>query len=94
MLDKNNILKEKEYIDIFNSLNKKNLSVIYLTISGSHAYGTNNEDSDIDIRGIFLNPIESRIGIRSPIEDYHRYRKAPAFRHGDVRHVHRICISS
>ena len=70
MLDKNNILKRKEYIEIFDALNKKNLSVIYLTISGSHAYGTNNEDSDIDIRGVFLNSMESRIGIKSPIEDY------------------------
>ncbi|MCM1991543.1 DNA polymerase beta superfamily protein [Oceanirhabdus seepicola] len=32
-----------------------NANIIYLTLSGSHAYGTNNEYSDIDIRGIFLN---------------------------------------
>ena len=35
----------------------KNLgeNIILLTVGGSHAYGTNNEDSDLDIRGCALN---------------------------------------
>lgn len=35
----------------------KNLgnNVIILTLGGSHAYGTNNEDSDLDVRGCALN---------------------------------------
>ena len=28
------------------------------------------------------------------IHDYRKCRKAPAFRHGDMRHVHRICASN
>lgn len=35
----------------------KNLgdNIIFLTLGGSHAYGTNNENSDLDIRGCALN---------------------------------------
>lgn len=29
--------------------------IIFLTIGGSHAYGTNIEGSDVDIRGCALN---------------------------------------
>lgn len=37
--------------------NNENLgnNIIMLTLGGSYAYGTNNEDSDIDIRGCVLN---------------------------------------
>lgn len=37
--------------------NNENLgnNIIMLTLGGSYAYGTNNEDSDIDIRGCALN---------------------------------------
>lgn len=37
-------------------------NIILLTFGGSHAYGTNVEGSDIDIRGITYNPIESLLG--------------------------------
>ena len=33
-------------------------NIILLGLGGSYAYGTNNENSDIDIRGIFLNSKE------------------------------------
>lgn len=36
--------------------------VCYLTLSGSRAYGTNNEDSDIDIRGFALERPEEIFG--------------------------------
>ena len=31
-------------------------NIILLGLGGSHAYGTSNENSDLDIRGITLNP--------------------------------------
>ena len=31
-------------------------NIILLGLGGSHAYGTSNENSDVDIRGIALNP--------------------------------------
>lgn len=37
-------------------------NVILLTFGGSHAYGTNVEESDIDIRGITFNPVGSLLG--------------------------------
>ncbi len=54
---------EKKFIDILHTTDYDFLkttpslkdNLIYLTLSGSNAYGTNNEHSDVDIRGIFLN---------------------------------------
>lgn len=37
--------------------------LMYLTIGGSHAYGTNQEGSDIDIRGVALNSKEDLLGL-------------------------------
>lgn len=36
--------------------------IILLTLGGSHAYGTNNENSDIDIRGVTLEKSSDLIG--------------------------------
>ena len=51
-------IKEKLKSEEYNFLRKdKNLgrNIIILTLGGSHAYGTNNENSDLDIRGCALN---------------------------------------
>lgn len=40
---------------------RNNISL--LTYGGSHAYGTNIEDSDIDIRGIYLNTPKHILGV-------------------------------
>lgn len=54
MTDIKRILKNKEYDFLRND---KNLgkNIILLGFGGSYAYGTNNETSDIDIRGIAVN---------------------------------------
>lgn len=50
--------------------------VILETIAGSHLYGTNHANSDIDIRGIAIEPINCIIGLEKfeqyehPVEDY------------------------
>jgi predicted nucleotidyltransferase len=36
--------------------------IVYEVISGSHAYGTNVEGSDVDIRGVFIMPTEEMLG--------------------------------
>ena len=39
-----------------------NNNIILLTLGGSHAYGTNNENSDIDVRGVMFNPMSTLLG--------------------------------
>lgn len=47
-------LKSEEYDFLREDKNLGN-NIIILTLGGSHAYGTNNENSDLDIRGCALN---------------------------------------
>jgi len=54
-------IKEKLKTDEYNFLREdKNLggNIILLTLGGSHAYGMDKEGSDLDVRGIALNPKE------------------------------------
>ena len=48
------LLKTKEY-DFLRTNEHLGKNIILLTLGGSHAYGTNNKDSDLDIRGIAIN---------------------------------------
>lgn len=43
--------------------------LIYITISGSHLYGFNSPDSDIDYRGCFITKTENLLGLNTP-RDY------------------------
>ena len=45
-------------------------NTIYITKYGSHAYGTNTPESDLDIRGIAIPPKEYYFGILSNFEQY------------------------
>lgn len=47
-------IKSEEYDFLRKDENLGN-NIIILTLGGSHAYGTNNENSDLDIRGCALN---------------------------------------
>lgn len=48
------ILKTKEY-DFLRTNEHLGRNIILLGLGGSHAYGTNVESSDVDVRGIALN---------------------------------------
>ena len=48
-------LNQEEY-DFLRSNPRLGSNIILLGLGGSYAYKTNNENSDIDIRGITLNP--------------------------------------
>ena len=48
------MLKTTEY-DFLRENPHLGKNICYLTLGGSHAYGTNVEGSDVDIRGIALN---------------------------------------
>ena len=56
------ILNRPEY-DFINNNEYLGKHVILLGLAGSHAYGTNIEGSDIDIRGITLNQKSDLIGL-------------------------------
>ncbi|MBA4188300.1 MAG: nucleotidyltransferase [Planctomycetaceae bacterium] len=43
-------------------------AALFWTVSGSHLYGFPSVDSDIDLRGCFLAPLRSVIGLKSPPE--------------------------
>jgi predicted nucleotidyltransferase len=42
---------------------KKSRQIIFEIITGSNAYGTNTPESDLDIRGIFRQPLEARMSL-------------------------------
>ena len=56
-----NLLKTKEYGFLKNNEHLKD-NIIMLTLGGSHAYGTNNENSDFDLRGCALERVSDLIG--------------------------------
>lgn len=45
-----------------------NLTRIFEVVAGSHAYGLNTENSDVDIRGIFVKPFEMAMALSDNIE--------------------------
>lgn len=50
------------------TIDRINPYLIYQCITGSHAYGTNDEHSDVDIRGIFKLPNSHFLNLNSPPE--------------------------
>jgi predicted nucleotidyltransferase len=43
---------------------------IFLTLAGSHAHGTANARSDVDLRGVCVAPLDLRVSIRTAFEQY------------------------
>lgn len=70
LIDKSSLLGQTEYKVILEELKENQMFVQYLTLTGSYAYGTNTENSDIDIRGFFMMPMEYRLGLEAPREYY------------------------
>ena len=68
-MDIKEVIKNKEYNFLRENEHLKD-NIILLTLGGSYAYGTNNENSDIDIRGIALNSKEDLLSINEPFEQF------------------------
>lgn len=62
MKDFSTLLSEKEY-DFLKTDEHLGRHVILLGLAGSYSYGTDNENSDIDIRGVALNRRSDLIGL-------------------------------
>ena len=61
-MDYQRVLESSDYDFLRNdSLLKDN--ILFLTVAGSHAYGTNVETSDLDIRGVVLERETDTLGL-------------------------------
>lgn len=59
----NNLLDKSEYGFIRTNYDLNN--IIYLTLSGSYGYGTNNENSDVDLRGVLIEDKKYLFGLKT-----------------------------
>lgn len=57
-----NVMKQQEYKDLLEKVEKEYGKVILLGFGGSHAYGLNTENSDMDLRGILTSPVNNLLG--------------------------------
>lgn len=62
MIDIKKEILNKEYDFLRNDVKLKD-NICFLTLGGSHAYGTNIEGSDVDVRGVSLNIKQDLIGL-------------------------------
>lgn len=63
--DAKSYIKDMNY-DFLNTNKKLGDNIVLLCLGGSHAYGTNVETSDVDIRGIAVNSPDELIGLSDP----------------------------
>ncbi len=77
----NELIKKTEYD--FLRMNPDLKNVIYLTLSGSHGYGTNNENSDADLRGVLIEDIDYGLDYLLWNGEETRYEYSAVFADGD-----------
>lgn len=58
-------LMQTEQYDFLRTNPRLGSRIILMGLGGSHAYGTNNEDSDVDFRGVTLNLPSDLLGLTS-----------------------------
>ena len=61
-MDFQSLLQQPEY-DFIKTNERLGERIMLLGIGGSHAYGTNNENSDIDLRGVTMQMPSDLIGL-------------------------------
>lgn len=61
-MDFNNLIQTKAY-DFLRTDSRLKDRVMLLGVCGSYGYGTNREGSDVDLRGIALNPVSDILGL-------------------------------
>lgn len=49
-------------------LSRQGLEYVFVTVSGAHLYGFPSPDSDIDLRGAHLLPIDDMLGLHDPVD--------------------------
>jgi len=58
-----NNLIDKGYEIVSEKLKEQRQSLLYLVVSGSHAWGLERPDSDIDLRGVYQDPTVKLLGL-------------------------------
>ncbi len=58
------------HLDRLRALVVEGPTPLFATVSGAHLYGFESPDSDVDLRGAFVLPLEARLGLRSPVETH------------------------
>jgi uncharacterized protein len=56
-------LKAEDYTHLIQS---QPFTTIFATVSGAHLYGFESPDSDVDLRGMFVLPLDQVLGLRTP----------------------------
>lgn len=46
--------------------------LVFATVSGAHLYGFPSVDSDVDLRGVHLLPVDDMVGLRRPVQTMSR----------------------
>lgn len=69
---------------------------LFVTVSGAHLYGFPSEDSDIDLRGCYLLPLQEMIGLHRPpetreIETEHDGREVELVGHEVGKYLRLLC---
>ena len=84
-------LKSSEY-DFLRTDEKLKDNIVLLVVAGSHAYGLNTEESDLDIRGISMGTPDSILGMES--FDVFEDRKTDNPKKADKYAMHyiRLCL--
>jgi len=64
--DELNVLWYMTYMPVVSDVcYEHGVQLLYLVVSGSHAYGTNTPESDVDVRGVFLPGKKHVLGTRN-----------------------------
>lgn len=64
------ILSQQKYKFLYEDEFFKTHPICYLTLAGSRAYGTNTPNSDIDIRGFYLDNVDELLTLTNIKEEY------------------------
>ncbi|GAA4925629.1 DNA polymerase beta superfamily protein [Streptomyces coeruleoprunus] len=57
-----------EHLDLAPVVAEQPDLLLFATVSGAHLYGFPSRDSDVDLRGVHLLPLDALIGLREPEE--------------------------
>jgi len=58
------------HLDRLSALVAQGPTPLFATVSGAHLYGFESPDSDVDLRGAFVLPLEARLSLRAPVRTH------------------------